>query len=112
MRNRKNALARADEAVSVARGEISAAESTLQRIADQIASTAHFGIGCALGDKRDCIALAVGLANEEAQQQAEIRDLEDRLRDQVFDRNSLKTDVDLDRNDVKRILSDMSANGC
>lgn len=62
-------LLRLEEAVRLTEGEISAATNMLQRIADQIAEAADSAIGCARGDRRDCVAFAVSLANQQARQE-------------------------------------------
>jgi len=88
------------------------AENTLQQIVDQISSVANSAVGCALGDKRDCVELAFRLANARAEQQAKFREWNEKPGDRIFQHDSFRNQVDLDEIDVQRIRSAMDANGC
>lgn len=98
-----------DDRMAITEGEIEAARSELQRILDKIESIGQSAISCAVGDKRDCLTLLVGLANEQHAFEAKIGRLGDKLRSLSVERDGVQSrvmglDADISRTEV--FLSD------
>jgi chromosome segregation ATPase len=110
--NAENALGRLDENVANIRGEIQAAQSTLQRIVDQIRAAGGSAAGCATADKSDCIRFLFDLTREQARQEAKIQRLKDKLRYELAKRDGAKVRVDGIQIDIGRAQSIIDTHQC
>lgn len=101
-------------------GKIRESENRLSRIVNAISSISISAVGCGLsvgmrdlaGSARDCTAVAINLANHQAEEEQRVRELHRGLQEIQWNLEAAKRQLAITEANIARAHHDLDANDC